>query len=77
MSVSPSGNLHVIFYHDKNILSQVSIKNLINQYRNVMLLRRCGRIMTLLAKIKFKMFYFFKKNVQIHDLFLHIKLRDF
>jgi len=76
MSISPSGNLHVIFYHDKNIISQVSVENLINQYRNVLLPRRCGRITTLLAKIEFKMFYFFL-NVQIHDLFLRIGLRDF
>jgi hypothetical protein len=76
MSISPSGNLHVIFTIKKNIISQVSIENLINQYRNVLLPRRCGRITTLLAKIEFKMFYFFL-NVQIHDLFLRIKLRDF
>jgi len=60
MSISPSGNLHVIFYHDKNIISQVSVENLINQYRNVLLPRSCGRITTLFAKIKFKMLYFFK-----------------
>ena len=75
MSISPSGNLHVIFTMKKNIISQVSIENLINQYRNVLLPRRCGRITTLLAKIEFKMFYFFL-NVQIHDLFLRIGLRD-
>ena len=60
MSMSPSGNFHVIFYHDENIISQVSVENLINQYRNVLLPRSRGRITTLLAKIKFKMFYFFK-----------------
>lgn len=59
--MSPSGNLHVILYRDKNIISQVSVENLINQYRNVLLPRRCGRITTLLAKIEFKMFYFFFK----------------
>jgi len=76
MSISPSGNLHVIFTMKKNIISQVSIENLINQYRNVLLPRRCGRITTLLVKIEFKIFYFFL-NVQIHDLFLRIGLRDF
>ena len=58
--MSPSGNLHVILYRDRNIISQVSVENLINQYRNVLLPRSCGRITILFAKIKFKMLYFFK-----------------